>query len=162
MIFLKIVTVASFSKLVSSRQRKYKTYMRIYHFSWKCNPSQLQIKNTLINRNVSNEKQCIIIHYKNLQQVIKYGLIGTEIHRILNFKQLCLLKKYIDINSEMRKCTKTQLKKYFYQLNNNAVFRKEMENVDYRRDIKVLIYWENIVRSVLAGSIIARPNFKAC
>lgn len=109
-----------------------------------------------------NDKNNYICHYKTLQQALRYGLHVSRIHKILCFTQSCWLKKYIDLNTEMRNNAKTKFDKDLYKLMNNAVFGKTMENVENRRDIKLVTRWNNVHKSPGAGALIARPNFKNC
>jgi hypothetical protein len=111
--------------------------------------------------NLSDKKK-YVCHYKNLQQAIRHGLVVSKFHRILRFNQSPWLKEYIDLNTDMRNNAKTKFEKDLYKLMNNAVFGKTMENVDKRRDIKLLTRWNNVHKSPGAGALIARPNFKDC
>lgn len=61
-----------------------------------------------------------------------------------------------------KKQSKNKFWKDLYKLMNNPVFRKTMENIDNRKDIKLITKWDNRSRSVWVGSLITRPNFKNC
>lgn len=124
-------------------------------------PPHSKLKTSKLIPNLHNKKN-YICHYRTIQQALRFGLVVTKTHKILSFSQSRWLKKYIDLNTEMRNNAKTKFEKDLYKLMNNAVFGKTMENVDNRKDIKLLTRWNNVHKSPGAGALIARPNFRDC
>ena len=57
-------------------------------------------------------------------------------YRVINFNWLISdwLKPYIDINTEIRKKAKKDFEKYFFNLMNNAIFGKTVENLRLMKD----------------------------
>ena len=51
------------------------------------------------------------IYYKNLEYYIQLGIKIDKVHKILTFDEKPFLKEYIDLNTELRKNSKTILKK---------------------------------------------------
>ena len=77
-------------------------------------------------------------YYKNLEYYLKLGAKVTKVHRILTFDKKPFLKEYIDLNTELRKNSKNDLKKDLSKLINNAIFGKSMENVLNRLNVKLI------------------------
>ncbi|XP_075162933.1 uncharacterized protein LOC142235565 [Haematobia irritans] len=108
------------------------------------------------------DKDFYIIHYRNLQQALSLGLVLKKVHRILSFVQSNYMQKFVDINSQCRAATDNPFEKDFFKLLNNAVYGKTMENVDKRKDVKLVKYWERTYRNRLgARDLIAKPNFNS-
>ena len=69
-------------------------------------------------------------------QALNHGLVFKNVHRVIRFNQKAWLKPYLDINTKLRKKKKNDFEKDFFELINNAVFGKAMENVRKHRNIK--------------------------
>ena len=84
-------------------------------------------------------KNNYVVHIRALKQASKHGLKLKKVNKAIAFYQEAWLKKYIDMNTELRKKAKNDFVKDLFRLMNNAVFGKTMENVRKHRDIKLVI-----------------------
>ena len=57
------------------------------------------------------DKEKYFFHIRALKQALNHGLVLKKVHRIVRFKQKEWLKPYIDMNTEVRKKHKTNLRK---------------------------------------------------
>ena len=98
-------------------------------------------------------KKRYVIHIRALEQALKHGLVLESIHRVIKFKQLAWMKKYIDFNTRLRTEAANDFEKDFYKLMNNTIFGKTMENIRKHRNIKLITSQEAYFKVVM------KPNF---
>ena len=98
-----------------------------------------------------------VVHYRNLQFYLNQGMKLKRVHRVLEFDQECWMEPYIMMNTEFRKEAKSDFEKNFYKLMNNSVFRKTMENLRNRVDIKIVHSNEtDKIRKLIASPLYSR------
>ena len=99
-------------------------------------------------------KKYYILHYKNLKQYLKEGMILKKVHRGIKFKQSPWMEPYIRKNTDLRKKAKNAFEKDFPKLMNNSVFGKTIENIRKRQNVHIL---DNRKK---ADKLTSKPNFE--
>ena len=92
---------------------------------------------------------------RTLKQALNHRLILKKVHIVIQFNQKALLKPCIDLNTKLRKEAKNDFEKDFFNLMNNSVFVKTMENVRNHRDIKLVTTNEQ------RNKLVSQPNYHA-
>ena len=87
---------------------------------------------------------------------MNHGLSLQKVHRVISFRQEVWLKPYIDNNTELRKCAKSDFEKDFFKYMNNGAFGKTMENVRNRRDVKLIVTERG------RKKLVSEPNYNSC
>ena len=97
------------------------------------------------------DKKKYVIHIRALDQALKHRLVLEKVHQVIEFNQ----NARIDFNTELRKKAKNEFEKDFFQLANNAVFGKTMENIRKHKDIKLVTNEKAYLKTV------TKPNFNS-
>ena len=61
------------------------------------------------------DKEKYVIHIRALKQALSHELILKEVHRVMKFNQEAWLRPYIDMNTRLRKETKSEFDKSKYE-----------------------------------------------
>ena len=101
-----------------------------------------------------NDKTKYVLHHEDLKLYLRLGLKLTKIHKGIAFEEKDFMKPYIDLNTNMRTKGTTDFEKDFYKLMNNAVFRKTMENVRNRVNVKL------VTNEKALNKLVKKPNYK--
>ena len=99
-------------------------------------------------------KKHYVLHYKNLKQYLKEGMILKKVHRGIQFYQKSWMEPYIRKNTDLRKATKNDFEKDFFKLMNNSVFGKTIENIRKRQNVNL------VDDRKLANKLSSKPNFE--
>ena len=101
------------------------------------------------------DKNNYVAHIRSLKQALNHGLILKKVHRAIQFNQEAWLKKYINMNTELRKEAENDFEKDFFKLMHNSVFGKTMENVRKHRGIKL------VTADKRRSQLVSEPNYHA-
>ena len=100
-----------------------------------------------------DDKENYVIHISALKQALNHGLILTKVHRVIEFRQEAWLKPYIDMNTKLRTNAKNNFEKDFFELMNNSIFGKTMENVRNHRDTNL------VTTNGRRNKLVSEPNY---
>ena len=109
--------------------------------------------------NFQNNKTNYVEHYENLKLYESLDLKITQIHRGIKFEESAWLEEYINLSTKMRieaKQSGNNFEADFFKLMNNSVFRKTLENIRNRVNIRL------ISSDKVAQKLAAKPNIDCC
>ena len=84
---------------------------------------------------------------------MNHGLIFKKVHRVIQFNQEVWLKSSIEMNTKLIIKAKNGFEKDFFELINNSVFGKTMENVRKHRDIRL------VTTDKIRNQLVPEPNY---
>ena len=99
-------------------------------------------------------KRHYVVHYKNLKQYLKEGMILKKVHRGIKFYQSPWMEPYIRKNTDLRKTASNAFEKDFFKLMSNSVFGKTIENTRKWQNVKI------VDNRKLANKLSSKPNFE--
>ncbi len=134
---------------------EYPKELHDFHSKYPLVPEKLQIDK--VKKLVPNlcDKKKYVLHYENLKLYLRLGLRLTKIHRGITFAEEDFMKKYIDLNTELRTKGTTDFEKDFFKLMNNSIFGKTMENVRNRINVKL------VTNEKACNKLAKKSNFKS-
>jgi ribosomal protein L31E len=106
-----------------------------------------------------DDKDEYVVHYRALKQALKFGLKIKKIHKIIKFRQSRWMKKYVDLNTELRKKAENEFEVAFFKLMNNAVYGKCMEQIRNRLNMKLVSNEKSMTRSINNPTFIDRTVY---
>ena len=77
----------------------------------------------------------------------------NQVHRVIHFNQEVWLKSSIEINTKLIIKAKNGFEKDFFELINNSVFGKTVENVRKHRDIRL------VTTDKIRNQLVPEPNY---
>ena len=124
---------------------EYPDELHDYHNDYSLAPEKLKVSND-------------IVHYRNLQLYLSLGMNVTKIHRVLEFEQSDWLKKFADFNMEKRRWASKKFEENFFKLMVNSVFRKTMENLRKRINVKLVNNVKDYVKYTSKPSFVSQKT----
>jgi hypothetical protein len=125
------------------------------HNDYPLAPESIKIGDSNVAKLIPNlrNKEKYILHYENLKLYESLGLKIIRIHRGISFCENDWLKKYIDLNTDLRTQANNDFEKNFFKLMNNSVFGKTMENIENRVDVRLVCEEKEAIK------LAAKPNY---
>ena len=84
------------------------------------------------------DKKKYVLHISALKFYLQHGLRLKKVHRAISFKQANFLKPFIEFNTKKRKNANNDFEKDLFNLMNNSVYGKTMENVRKHGDFEIV------------------------
>ena len=84
------------------------------------------------------DKKKYVLHISALKFYLQHGLRLKTVHRAISFKQANFLKPFIEFNTKKRKNANNDFEKDLFNLMNNSVYGKTMENVRKHGDFEIV------------------------
>ena len=89
-----------------------------------------------------------------MKQYLQEGMILKKVHRGIKFYQSPWMESYIRKNTDLRKSASNAFEKDFFELMNNSVFGKTIENIRKRQNVVI------VDNKQLGNKLTSKPNFE--
>jgi hypothetical protein len=134
---------------------EYNIELHDLHNDYPLAPESIQPAGSVVSKLIPNlnDKTKYVVHYENLKLYESLGLKIVKIHRGLMFEESAWLKKYIDLNTDLRTKATNDFEKDFFKLMNNSVFGKTIENIQNRVDVRLVCDEKQAI------TLAAKPNY---
>jgi hypothetical protein len=100
-------------------------------------------------------RQHYVLHYRNLQTYIKYGMRLVRVHRVLAFKQRAWMRPFVKFITEKRQKSVSDFESNCWKLTLNSIYGRFLMNPDKRINMK-LVHTESIFQK-----LVGQPRFKS-
>ena len=89
-----------------------------------------------------------VLHYRNLKLYLSLGLVMSEVHGGLVFRQAPVMRDYVQFNSLRHSQARNDFHVNFYKLLSNSLFGKTIENPEKRTKVKLCRMKEELESNV--------------
>ncbi len=137
---------------------EYPSELHDLHNDYCLAPESVKLEGSSVSKLIPNlnDKTEYVVHYETLKLYESLGLKVAKVHRGIKFKESAWLKKYIDLNTELRTKASNDFERNFFKLMNNSVFGRTMMNIENHVDIRLVGDRKRAIK------LAAKPNFEKC
>ncbi|MEW8542131.1 MAG: hypothetical protein AB2693_01235 [Candidatus Thiodiazotropha sp.] len=100
-------------------------------------------------------KKHYAVHYLTLQCYLRHGMVLTQIHKVLSFRQSLWLQDFMKFTTEKRRSATNEFDGMLYKSVGCNVFGKSIENVKQRINVKIVTSAQKLRR------LVNKPSFQA-
>ena len=98
-------------------------------------------------------KENYVAHYRNLKFYVNNGIIITNVHQAVKFRQSKWFSSYITLDTQKRQAASTKFEQDFYKLMSKSTFGKFCENLRNRVSVSFVRTEEELLKATSDGKI---------
>ena len=84
------------------------------------------------------DKSRYVVHYRNLKYYIHRGMILSEVHHMISFRQSKFMVNYIEETTERRRAATNDFERMYHKLCANSLYGKMAESVRNRIELQIV------------------------